>query len=84
MEKRINQVRHCLYIMHIEKNVCAAILETFMNIPGKTKDVKVVLDWYECKGLRLELWAHVKGSKKKEIELMKLVAVTRERAVRRR
>ena len=59
------QVRHCLDVMHIEKNVCDAILGTLMNIPGKTKDVRAVRDWFECKGLRPELWAHVKVSKKR-------------------
>ena len=59
------QVRHCLDVMHIEKNVCDAILGILMNIPGKTKDVRAVRDWFECKGLRPELWAHVKVSKKR-------------------
>ena len=35
------QVRHCLDVMHIEKNVCDAILETLINIPGKTKNVNL-------------------------------------------
>ena len=30
-------VRHCLDVMHIEKNVCDAIVETLLNIPGKSK-----------------------------------------------
>ena len=32
------EVRHCLDAMHIEKNVCDAIVGTLLNIPGKTKD----------------------------------------------
>ncbi|CAL9018964.1 unnamed protein product, partial [Prunus brigantina] len=31
-------VRHCLDVMHIEKNVCESIFGTLLNIPGKTKD----------------------------------------------
>ena len=36
-----------------------------MNIPGKTKDVKAVRDYFECKGIRLELQLQVKVSKKR-------------------
>ncbi|KAK9049104.1 hypothetical protein SSX86_031930 [Deinandra increscens subsp. villosa] len=32
------QVRHCLDVMHIEKNVCDSLLGLLLNIPGKTKD----------------------------------------------
>ncbi|KAL0541260.1 hypothetical protein IC582_021302 [Cucumis melo] len=31
-------VRHCLNVMHIEKNVCMNILSTLLDIPGKSKD----------------------------------------------
>ncbi|KAL0556320.1 hypothetical protein IC582_004833 [Cucumis melo] len=31
-------VRHCLDVMHIEKNVCMNILGTLLDIPEKTKD----------------------------------------------
>ena len=31
-------VRHCLDVMHIEKNICMHILGTLLDIPGKTKD----------------------------------------------
>nr|GEW46342.1 hypothetical protein [Tanacetum cinerariifolium] len=30
--------RHCLDVMHIEKNVCESLLGLLLNIPGKTKD----------------------------------------------
>ncbi|XP_078167221.1 uncharacterized protein LOC144561984 [Carex rostrata] len=32
------EVRHCLDVMHIEKNVCDSLIGTLLNIPGKTKD----------------------------------------------
>jgi len=39
------EVRHCLDVMHIEKNICDAIVGTLLNMPGKTKDgVKVRRD----------------------------------------
>ncbi|KAL4018173.1 hypothetical protein IC575_021763 [Cucumis melo] len=31
-------VRHCLDVMHIEKNICMNILGTLLDIPGKSKD----------------------------------------------
>ncbi|MBK5591046.1 hypothetical protein JJ728_23120, partial [Salmonella enterica subsp. enterica serovar Typhi] len=31
-------VRHCLDVMHIEKNICESLLGRLLNIPGKTKD----------------------------------------------
>ena len=31
-------VHHNLDVMHIEKNVCESIIDTLLNIPGKTKD----------------------------------------------
>ncbi|KAL4013603.1 hypothetical protein IC575_025775 [Cucumis melo] len=31
-------VRHCLDVIHIEKNVCMNILGTLLDIPGKSKD----------------------------------------------
>ncbi|KAJ9560349.1 hypothetical protein OSB04_005509 [Centaurea solstitialis] len=49
------QVRHCLDVMHIEKNVCDSLLGLLLNIPGKTKDgVKVRKDMVEM-GIRSQL-----------------------------
>ncbi|XP_021768464.1 uncharacterized protein LOC110732769 [Chenopodium quinoa] len=31
------EVRHCLDVMHIEKNVCDAIVGTLLNMPGKQR-----------------------------------------------
>ncbi|XP_021750185.1 uncharacterized protein LOC110715784 isoform X2 [Chenopodium quinoa] len=31
-------VRHCLDVMHIEKNVCDSLINTLLNVKGKTKD----------------------------------------------
>ncbi|KAL8109484.1 hypothetical protein AgCh_025543 [Apium graveolens] len=48
-------VRHVLDMMHIDKNICEALLGTFLNIPGKKKDRESVrLDMAEM-GIRTEL-----------------------------
>jgi hypothetical protein len=31
-------VRHSIDVMHVEKNVCESLLETFLNTYGKTRD----------------------------------------------
>ena len=31
-------VRHCINVIHVEKNVCDSIIGTLLNIKGKTKD----------------------------------------------
>ena len=31
-------VRHCIDVMHVEKNVCDSVIGTLLNIHGKTKD----------------------------------------------
>jgi len=48
-------VRYCIDVMHVEKNVCDSIIGTLLNIKGKTND-----DVNSCKDLvemdlRLEL-----------------------------
>ncbi|XP_057247115.1 uncharacterized protein LOC125494440 [Beta vulgaris subsp. vulgaris] len=60
------KVRHCLDVMHIEKNVCEAIIATLMNIPGKTKDVKASRLYLEQEGIRPELWAQKRDGRKKK------------------
>ncbi|XP_052724058.1 uncharacterized protein LOC128193906 [Vigna angularis] len=35
---RVLDVRHCLDVMHVEKNVCDSIIGTLLNIQGKMKD----------------------------------------------
>ena len=31
-------VIHCTDVMHVEKNVCDSVIDTLLNIQGKTKD----------------------------------------------
>lgn len=62
-------VRHCLDVMHIEKNVFESLIGTLLNIPGKTKDgVKTRLDLVEM-GIRLGLKPNLEGSKKERLPL---------------
>jgi len=32
------EVKHCIDVMHVEKNVCDSLIGTLLNINGKTKD----------------------------------------------
>ncbi|XP_050160368.1 uncharacterized protein LOC126633878 [Malus sylvestris] len=48
-------VRHCLDVMHIEKNVCESIYGTLLNIPGKTKDGVAARNDLIALGLRTDL-----------------------------
>ena len=31
-------VRHCIDVLHIEKNFCDSVIDTLLNIQGKTND----------------------------------------------
>jgi hypothetical protein len=31
-------VRHVINVMHVEKNVCEALISTLLDVPNKTKD----------------------------------------------
>ncbi|XP_060971476.1 uncharacterized protein LOC133037842 [Cannabis sativa] len=56
-------VRHCLDVMHIEKNVCESIIGTLLDIPGKTKDgLNSRLDLVEM-GIRQSLAPEKKGER---------------------
>ncbi|XP_058725960.1 uncharacterized protein LOC131597270 [Vicia villosa] len=48
-------VRHCIDVMHVEKNVCDSVIGTLLNVQGKTKDnVNARLDMIEI-GIRQQL-----------------------------
>nr|GEW62919.1 hypothetical protein [Tanacetum cinerariifolium] len=49
------QVRHCLNVMHIEKNVCESLIGLLLNIQGKTKDAVKVRKDMEAMKIRPEL-----------------------------
>jgi hypothetical protein len=49
------EVRHCIDVMHVEKNVCDSVLGMLLNIKGKTKDgLNTRLDLLDM-GIRKEL-----------------------------
>ncbi|XP_006590121.1 uncharacterized protein [Glycine max] len=56
-------VRHCLDVMHVEKNVCDSLIDTLLNIKGKTKDgVKSRQDLVEL-GIREQLHPVLRGAR---------------------
>ena len=56
-------VRHILYLMHIEKNVCESIFGTLLDIKDKSKDGKKFCDELQQLGIRKSLWPQQKGKK---------------------
>nr|GEU84825.1 hypothetical protein [Tanacetum cinerariifolium] len=60
---RHNSVPHCIDFMHVEKNVCESLVETLLNVPGKTKDeMNARLDLVDL-GIKLELFARQEEDK---------------------
>ena len=55
-------MRHNIDVMHVEKNVCESVVNTLLNIVGKTKDTeKARLDLADMK-IRNELHLELKGN----------------------
>jgi len=48
-------VRHCIDVMHVKKNVCDSIIRTLLNIKGKTKDGIKAHKYMVEMGVRLDL-----------------------------
>lgn len=60
------KLRHNLDVMHIEKNICDALIDTLLNIDGKSKDTfKARLDLQDM-GIRSELHLQAAGDKFKK------------------
>ncbi|XP_058746192.1 uncharacterized protein LOC131619068 [Vicia villosa] len=58
------EVRHCIDVMHVEKNVCDSVIGTLLNIQGKTKDgINARLD-LGLMGIREELTPQYIGNKR--------------------
>ena len=56
-------VRHCINVKHVEKNVCDSVIGTFFNIQGKTKDgLNTRHDLAEM-GIRAQLHSKSNGKK---------------------
>ncbi|XP_074341788.1 uncharacterized protein LOC141679181 [Apium graveolens] len=62
---KLLSVRHILDVMHIEKNICEALLGTLLNIPKKTKDKESVRLDMAAMGIRLNLRPEMAGKKEK-------------------
>ena len=58
-------VRHCLDVMHIEKNVCDSLVGTLFDIPGKTKDNLNVRKDMLLDKVRPKLWPEYSDDGKK-------------------
>ena len=57
------KMRHNIDVIHVEKNVCESVMNTLLNIVGKTKDTeKARLDLTDMK-IRNELHLQLKGNK---------------------
>ncbi|XP_074359107.1 uncharacterized protein LOC141698318 [Apium graveolens] len=60
---KFHHVRHCLDVMHVEKNVCDSLIDTLLNMKSKSKDSEAShLDMIDM-GVRADL-APQKGEKK--------------------
>ena len=56
-------MRHNIDVMHVEKNVCESVVNTLLNIMGKTKNIeKARMDLVDMK-IRNELHLQLKGNK---------------------
>jgi hypothetical protein len=57
-------IRHLIYLIHIEKNVWESLLGTLLNMDGKTRDHGHARDDLKKMGIRPELWLDdsVKGT----------------------
>ena len=56
-------VRHCIDVMHVEKNVCDSVIDTLFNIQGKIKDgLNTRQDLVEM-GIRDQLHTRSDGNK---------------------
>jgi hypothetical protein len=49
-------VRHVIDVMHVEKNVCEALVGTLLDIPGKIKDT--LNAWMDLEGMKLRKGLH--------------------------
>nr|KYP59483.1 hypothetical protein KK1_014919 [Cajanus cajan] len=60
---KVLDVRHCIDVMHVEKNVCDSVIGTLLNIQGKTKDgLNSRLD-LQLMGIRQQLYPQPKGKR---------------------
>nr|XP_011468530.1 PREDICTED: uncharacterized protein LOC101308701 [Fragaria vesca subsp. vesca] len=56
------RIRHCLDVMHIEKNVCDSIVGTVFEFKDKTKDIVKAHKDLQLMNIRPHLWLTTSGS----------------------
>jgi hypothetical protein len=65
-------VCHAIDVIHVEKNVCKALVDTLLDIPGKTKDT--LNAWIDLEEMKLRKDLHHEtlenGSKKTSNNLL--------------
>ncbi|CAM8965643.1 unnamed protein product [Rhodiola kirilowii] len=56
-------VRHCIDVMHVKKNICDSVIGTLLNVHGKMKDgIKVRLDMVDM-NIRTQLVPETQGQR---------------------
>ena len=56
-------IRHCIDVMHVEKNVCDSVIGMFLNIQGETKDGLNTRQDLAGMGIRSQLHPRSDGKK---------------------
>ena len=56
-------VKHCIDVMYVEKNVCDGVIGTLLNIQGKTKDALITHQDLAEMGIRASLHPRSDGKK---------------------
>ena len=56
-------IRHCIDVMHVEKNVCDSVIGMLLNIQGKTKDGLNIHQDLADMGIRSQLHPRSNGKK---------------------
>jgi len=54
-------IRHCIDVMHVEKNMCDSVIGTLLNIQGKTKDGLNTRQYLTELGIRSQLHPRSNG-----------------------
>ena len=57
-------MQHCLDVMHIKKNIFESLIDTLLDIPGKSKDGLNVREDPKALNIREELQLQFDGQKK--------------------
>jgi hypothetical protein len=75
IEKIKLKLKHNLNVMHIEKNICENLIETILNINGKTKDTLKARRDLKDMGIKKELQFREDGYSCEKIPAFHLAAI---------